>query len=298
MRLRHWIKNFFGFSRSEANGFIFLLPIITLFIFSEPLWRWYTSRMQRDFSHERRILDSLSAQWKYDEYNLIPEDDEKTTRLFSFNPNQAAEDEFLSLGFSKSLAKRLVRYRISGGKFRIKSDLLKLYGMDSVFYSTLQPYILLPDKIELKEKSIVTVSERIKREPVSFDLNQADTTALKSVYGIGSKLSTRIIKFRESLGGFISSDQLYEIWGLDTLVIARLLKVSFIQDEFVPRTLNLNASNEEELAAHPYISKRMARAILTYRFQHGRLQSVDDLRTRLLMDEIQLNKIRPYVTVD
>src|SRR5690606_33714388 len=46
------------------------------------------------------------------------------------------------------------------------------------------------------------------------DLNTATAEELKSVNGIGDKLSARIVKFRDRLGGFLVDSQLYDVYGL------------------------------------------------------------------------------------
>jgi competence protein ComEA len=299
MALKRWIKNFFGFSRAQANGFIILLPLVAMTIFSVPFMRWWTSRNERDFSKERSTLDSLAALWNQDEINVMPGEEARAVIFFPFDPNTASEEELSALGFSPGLARRLVNYRAKGGSFKIKPDLMKLYGMDSLFYASLESFIQLPEKMKVPEAP--PMAKRVeprKTEIVRFNLNHADTTLLKTVYGIGSTLSKRIVQYRESLGGFVSSDQLYKVYGLDSVVIERLLSISFLQEDFQPKTLNINTVTEEELAVHPYISRRMARAMVTYRFQHGKYHSVEDLRKILQLDEQQLNSIRPYLTVD
>lgn len=298
MNIRRWIRNFFGFTRNQTNGFIFLLPLVAIFIFSEPIKRWYLSNKSRDFSSERATLDSLASLWQKEEINTIPEEETKSITLFAFDPNTATDEELNALGFSKGLTSRLINYRKKGGKFKAKSDLLKLYGMDSAFYLTIEPYMVFPERKEISEKTVPIKTEIKRLEPVKFDLNLADTSVLKTIYGIGAKLSLRIYAYREALGGFISPNQVYEVYGLDSIVIDRLINASFIHNDFFPRQLNLNSINEQDLSAHPYISKRMARAIVTYRFQHGKFGSVEDLRKILQLDDNQLNKIKPYLTVD
>lgn len=297
MNPKRWIRNFFGFSRSQTNGFLFFLPLVLIFIFSAPVYRWWKSRQHRDFSFERTRLDSLSALWMKDEMNVLPEEELLPVTLFAFNPNTATADDLHALGFSAGLARRVVNYRKAGGQFKVKSDLLKLYGMDSAFYKALTPFLLLPDELKRKDAPIPN-TVRAEKVEIKFDLNRADTVLLMSVYGIGSKLSKRIVAFRESLGGFIYLDQLFEVYGLDSAVVGRLKETSFIQPDFYPRILNLNEATEEQLETHPYISKRMAKAIVTYRFQHGRYHSIEDLRKIINVDDAMLAKLKPYITVD
>lgn len=51
-------------------------------------------------------------------------------------------------------------------------------------------------------------------ESLRIELNSADTTELKKLRGIGSKLSQRIVKYRTKLGGFTSKEQLKAVYGL------------------------------------------------------------------------------------
>lgn len=295
--LRRQIRNFFGFSRAQTNGFVGLLMIVTVALFSEPLYRWWVSRRPADFSEERTALDSLTAYWQSQkkEVNRIPLKEEIAISFFEFDPNTATEEDLKALGFSTGLTKRLLNYRNKGGKFRIKSDLKKLYGMDSVFYLSLIPFIELPEKITYPENEVKAAK---KNEIIPFDLNDADTTLLQSIYGIGPVLSKRIVKYRESLGGFVSNDQLNEIYGLDSVVVNRIIKHSFLLDDFEPRKFSINTAEENELATHPYLSRKMAKAIVTYRFQHGKFQTVDDLQKIQVMEKKVFDKIYPYLTVE
>lgn len=295
--IRHHIRNFFGFTRAQTNGFVGLLVIVVVALFSEPLYRWWVSKKPADFSQERVVLDSLTAHWELQkkEVNRIPGNEEIANSFFAFDPNTATEEELKSLGFSTGLTKRLLNYRNKGGKFRVKTDVKKLYGMDSVFYLSLIPFIELPEKITNSESEDLTIK---KREFIPFNINDADTTLLQSIYGIGPVLSKRIVKYRESLGGFVSNDQLNEIYGLDSVVVNRLIKRSFLKNDFEPRKFSINTAEESELATHPYLSRKMAKAIVTYRFQHGKFQAVDDLQKIQTMEKKVFDKIYPYLTVE
>jgi DNA uptake protein ComE-like DNA-binding protein len=115
--------------------------------------------------------------------------------------------------------------------------------------------------------------------------------------GIGEKLASRIIKFRDGLGGFISPSQFSEIYGLDSGVVARLANACFIEKEFQPKRLNLNATDEKTLMAHPYISRAWAKAILAYRFQHGDFLDVRDVLKIQSIPPQQAERIIPYFKV-
>ena len=63
-------------------------------------------------------------------------------------------------------------------------------------------------------------------------INAADTTGFKSLKGIGSYYSSKIVKYRKALGGFTSVEQLKEVYGILPEVIdqnvSRLIVDSWI----------------------------------------------------------------------
>jgi DNA uptake protein ComE-like DNA-binding protein len=297
MGLQKLIRNTFGFSRSQTNGFVIFLPLVAFALFSQPVYHWWVSNRPSDFSRERAVLDSLSRQWELQkkEKNVIPLEKEIPIALFKFDPNTISSDELTALGFSKRTSSSLLRYREKGGTFRIKSDVRKLYGMDSLFFETLVPFIQLPEKIEYAKNENNFTPAKKSKEP--FDLNEADTTQLKSINGIGSKLASRIVKYRGKLGGFISKDQLQEVYGLDTAVVRKLRDASYIIENFAPQKISINHADEVTLAVHPYLNRKVANAIVAYRFQHGSFKSVAELNTIQLIDSEMYRRISPYVTL-
>ena len=295
-RLKALLRSMFGFSRTETNAFLILLPLVVLVIFSEPIYRFFIVNRSDDFSKERTALDSLVAQWDFQKNKDRTSSLEKDK--FKFDPNTATEEDLLSLGFPGNLAQRILNYRAKKGTFRIKSDLKNIYGMDSTLYMSLIPFIELPEKkIKIPQKEKDKIEFARKAEIPKFDLNLADTTQLIKIYGIGSVLAKRIIDHRNKLGGFISSQQLTEIYGLDTAVISRLTKKSFILENYIPNQLNINLADEKSLAVHPYIKFKLAKAVVTYRFQHGNFKAISDLTQIQSMKPETLEKLKPYISL-
>lgn len=303
-RLKYWIRDFFGFPRAHVNGFIALLFLVVIFMFSEPVWHWWVSRQKNNYASDQRFLDSLILAWDASKVTDSLNKDSIPT-LFPFDPNTASKADFLALGFPESLSTRIVRYREKGGKFRIKNDLLKIYGIDSSFYRRLITFIKLPDhykpdhyKPEKKQAHNFTPNPifATRKKTEIFDINTADTAQLKQIFGIGDKLSMRIIRYRDALGGFVTTDQFREVYGLDSVVVERLLKQTTLAPNYQPEKINLNKVSEKQLATHPYFSK-VAKAIVSYRFQHGHFQSIDELRNIGNLDDKTIKKIIPYSKV-
>jgi competence protein ComEA len=299
-RLRQLVTNWLGFSRTEVNGFLILLPLMIFLVLSEPLFRIISDGGENDFSKEKAILDSLSASWNDNlpdtAFNIVTTSN--AVSLFEFDPNYATVEDLETLGFSKHLSMRIDNYRKKGGVFRVKRDLMKIYGMDSTLYHQLYAFIQLPDQINKgyeKKFENKSNSKQVTTDVVLFDINKADTTQLKRINGIGDKLAVRIIHFRESLGGFIDKSQLTEVYGLDTIVVQRLSQACFIENSFEPKKVNLNTTDEKTLTAHPYIPKSWAKAIQAYRFQHGEFSDVRDLLKIQVIPPRQAQRIIPYL---
>lgn len=297
-RVKAWVRSFFSLSRRETNAFLILLPLMLLGIFIIPVYQSWQSHQAHDFSNETKALDSALANWRWTDDDSVVSGDPH--ELFKFNPNFASVQELETLGFPGPLARRIDNYRNKKGKFFIKSDLLKIYGMDSSLYARLYSYIELPEsrKIERIATTSETKSEITPHVLAKFDLNQADTAELIRLYGIGPTLSQRIVNYRNRLGGFTSMEQLHEVYGLDSAVISELEKASFISEEFQPQKIAINEATEKELAAHPYITYNLAKAITTYRFQHGNFQSIEELKKIALVNEAFYTKIKSYLTLN
>jgi DNA uptake protein ComE-like DNA-binding protein len=121
-------------------------------------------------------------------------------------------------------------------------------------------------------------------------LNTADTTALKTVPGIGPYYAKKVVEYGLCLGGYVSVDQLDEIEGFpldakDYLTI----------EDASPRKLNVNTLSLNELRRHPYINFYQAKAITDYRRLHGPLKSLQDLRLSKDFPPEAIKRLEPYV---
>ena len=127
-----------------------------------------------------------------------------------------------------------------------------------------------------------------KGEPVV--LNMADTSALKTIPGIGPYFARKVMEYGERLGGYVSVDQLDEIedFPLDA-------KDYLVIENPSPKKLNVNRLSLNELRRHPYINFYQARAITDYRRLHGPIRSLDDLRLSKDFPPEVIERLKPYV---
>lgn len=127
-----------------------------------------------------------------------------------------------------------------------------------------------------------------------LNLNTADTSALQYIRGIGPWTATRIVTYRERLGGFVDVEQLRDKelelkYPLSDSVLAML----YVTNSDSICRIPVNNSSRERLLRHPYIHYNEADAIYTTRRRKGRLRSADDLVG--IIDEETLQRIKPYL---
>lgn len=320
-RLLLAIRNEFGISRSQARGLMVLVVSMLLCWFGPLVIRRLLPLPSTEMSTtDRQTADSLVAVLqshqpdapysfpkKYSNYAAEKTSDVATPRsLFTFDPNTASVPQFQALGMPKFIAERIEKYRTKGGKFRKKEDLQRIYGLQPALYQRLEPYISIPSTpsptvspngIASSASAPSTVPTSLisnkKAAPVAFDINSTDTTQLIRLKGIGSKLATRILKFRDGLGGFASTAQYNEIFGLDSLALSELNRWATIRTP--AQKININTASAEDIDRHPYISKRQAEIIVRYREQHGAYKSAQELLNIKILDEKLVKKIEPYL---
>ncbi len=219
--------------------------------------------------------------------------------LFPFDPNTAGEQDLLRLGLSPKTVKSILNYRNKGGAFKNKESFRKIYTLGEAEYRRLEPYVTIeqiaqapPARPVAYSGSTGSASTRVQ----AVDINRAGPEEWQSLPGIGEKRALQVLKFRESLGGFVSVKQVGEMYGLPDSIFQRI--EPFLSFSGGIRKIDLNTATAEDLDRHPYISEKQARLIVAYRDQHGPFASVEDLgKSAALTDKKWLEKIKPYLDV-
>jgi competence protein ComEA len=131
-----------------------------------------------------------------------------------------------------------------------------------------------------------------------IDINLADSAALERLPAIGEKLSSRIIRYRDRLGGFLSMEQLEEVYGLQDSTLAVVLPFLRINPSFVPRKININRASLDEMARHPYLGYPLAKLLMAYRQQHGTFISADAVKRAVFSEAGKIEKFLPYCSFE
>ena len=130
-----------------------------------------------------------------------------------------------------------------------------------------------------------------------LNANTASSYDLKKLPGIGNSLPYKIVNFREKLGGFLNMQQVKETYGMTDSIFQSILPLVHVLPITIKK-LNINTASDFELNAHPYIDKRLSKAITIYRSQHGNYKSVNELKNIVFITDEVLQKITPYLTTD
>lgn len=151
------------------------------------------------------------------------------------------------------------------------------------------------NNLEDNNKKLSYYSDKLK-PGTTVELNSADTTTLKKIPGIGSAYAGRIIKYRNSLGGYVSVNQLREVWGVDEDLYNKIRP--YLTVEGNPKKLKVNSLKFDQLKSHPYLDYKQVRVITDLRERKGNLTSINRLS---LLDEFtkkDIDRLRPYLSFD
>ncbi len=246
--------------------------------------------------------------------------------MFNFDPNGLSAKGWERLGLSGRLIKTILHYIEQGGRFRKAEDLRKLYGLSSADYERLLPFVRITPvqsdhrphggfdertgyrRQTIKNADTMYLRTDLKASPARTlpyaakklqrtDINLADSSDWARLPGIGEKLASRIVRFREKLGGFYRIDQVGETFGLPDSSFQKI-KSCLLCSSTPLHKIDLNSATKEELQTHPYIRWQLAKIIFEYRRQHGGFHSVDELLQLARMDSLNFEKLKPYLVVN
>ncbi|NOR75478.1 MAG: hypothetical protein GQ525_10005 [Draconibacterium sp.] len=205
-----------------------------------------------------------------------------------FDPNKADLVKLKEFGFNSFQTKNLLNYRNKGGVLKVPIDLLKIYGVDSQFFQTVKNHIQIeqPNIAPEYEKSV---------EIFNVELNSADSAGLVKLHGIGAVYATRIIKYRELLGGYYSKSQLLEVYNFPEETYFNI-EESISVDSVLIKKIRINFVEFKDLLRHPYLNKKQVESILDYKAKYGAFESITALQLVNDIDSATYSKIEPYVT--
>ena len=185
---------------------------------------------------------------------------------------------------------------------------IKLSRKERMAFHNLDSMIAIQEKAMKEQQEQVLISEnKIVSEPVSkpktsspsyskpsvneppksnpkpesksipiLDINSADSTALIDLPQIGQVMASRIHRYRNRLGGFVSMTQLFEVKGMDQDRFETIKPYIVLEHNEITK-INVNQDEFKTLLRHPYLEYEQVKAIVNHREKKGFINNWEQL---------------------
>ena len=242
-------------------------------------------------------------------------------QLFKFDPNTATESQLLSLGLSQREVRNILKYRARGGRYRVKEDFARVYGLTLEKYRQLEPYIAIkpqimaanvikreknsphpsslsphpsslsphPSSLNPQPSAVGLRASRKLRYGETVDINSADTAMLKRIPGIGDYYAMRIVELRKRKQVFSSPEELLAIRNFPETALTYMTA----SQDFP--AIYINCWSQKQLASHPLLNYTQARDIISLRRLLGPITSATDLAALPSFSPALIEKITPLL---
>ena len=319
-------KDIFYLQKKDRQALLTLLAImvmcvyLTFLIQKKPENTPVASQLDSIDGTQEKGTTATKIQHASKSHPLYSKEEGMVHELFPFDPNTASAEDFERLGLESWQARNIIRFREKGGIFSRPSDFARVYGITKRTYEVLLPFIQIADDYkpaadfygkegygrsgrrytpyynnrrdydrEERDTKVYSYPHKLRANE-HIEINGADTMLLMKIPGIGSYYASRIVRYRERLGGFASAQQLEEIDGLPESAIA-YIKIDYQQI----RKMNLNKLTLNQLKKHPYLNFYQAKEICDYRRLKGPLHSIEDLKLLKDFPPDEIDRLKPYI---
>ncbi len=284
----HWVNY-----RKAINGFESIAAVGRVYGLSDELFeelRPYLSFQESSMAESHKPGDNSTRIQRKSLANL--DDKTQTIQWHPFDPNSIRWEGLVALGLDGKTASIWINYREAIGGFQTLEQIADVYGLSGGWFAEAKSYIQLPEGIRSQPRGEQLNTNNGSQNnntsiPRLVDINEASAITWDSFPEIDAEVAERIVKYRHSIGGFKSVEDLKAVYGLDDGFIEQYsdrlsIAVKGSKERkkgYISITIGfLNTASEEELAAHSMVSRQQARLIVQYREQHGNFSSIQGLR--------------------
>lgn len=287
----------FKFNKQERSGIFFLLLFIVLL-------------QTGNFYYKSKVFNTKDVfvlnEKQQKSIQLLKEEKQKkdSLYLFPFNPNFINDAKGYKLGMSFEEIDRLHQFRTTGKYVNSDEEFQNITLVSDSLLAIIAPYFKFPEWVTTASKSAKQftnnkASKFVEKEIsiIKQDINLATASDLKKISGIGDKLSERIIKFRDRLGGFLVDEQLFDVYGLTPEVAKKALHNFTVIEKPTIVKINLNTCTAADLSQLVYINYALSKRIINYRNAEYGIKTFEELTKIEGFPAEKINRISLYLSL-
>jgi competence ComEA-like helix-hairpin-helix protein len=236
---RSHLRDWFIFTKKDRRAVIVLVCLIGIVV----VLPYFVPARKTEIHIDKELqaeLDEYKTKQlqKNDRSNFISvrdttAKDTSEKKVFYFDPNTLDVDGFTKLGLDQKVIHTIINYRNKGGYFKAPEDMRKIYGLLNADADRLIPYVrIVSSNNKQKEvlKSYQPTTQNQVHQFKKININTATAEDWKAFPGIGEVIANRIVKYRTSMGGFKSVEQVAKTYGLSDSVFQQIKPYLFLKD--------------------------------------------------------------------
>lgn len=265
------VKSFLTYSKSQRIGILLFFGIIILvqgiYFFYDFTAKETIDKEQSKWLELQSTVDSLKLNNKKYKPSIYP-----------FNPNFITDFKGYKLGMSVEEIDRLLAYRAQNKFVNSAAEFQAVTKVSDSLLKAISPYFKFPDWVKNNKNNSKEFAKNDFSKPgkiIVLDINQATKEDLMKVYGIGDKISDRILEQKEKYGAFVSMEQMDDIWGLSPEVLEKLKSSFAVKSVKNCKKININNASVKELTQFPFFRYQLAKDIVVFRTMNGDIKIQD-----------------------
>ena len=266
------VKSFLTYSKSQRIGILLFFGIIILV---QGIYFFYDFTAKETIDKEQSkwlALQSTVDSLKLNNKNYKP-------TIYPFNPNFITDFKGYKLGMSVEEIDRLLAYRAQNKFVNSAAEFQAVTKVSDSLLKAISPYFKFPDWVKNNKNNSQEFEKNDFSKPgkiIVLDINQATKEDLMKVYGIGDKISDRILEQKDKYGAFVSMEQMDDIWGLSPEVLEKLKSSFAVKSVTNCKKININNASVKELTQFPFFRYQIAKDIVVFRTMKGDIK-IEDL---------------------
>jgi DNA uptake protein ComE-like DNA-binding protein len=266
------VKSFLSYTKSQRIGILLFFAII---ISLQLVYFFY--HFETPITDEKEKENWLLNQSSVDSLKIA--NTNYQPKIYPFNPNFITDFKGYKLGMKVEEIDRLLAFRKENKYVNSAEEFQAVTKVSDSLLNAISPYFKFPDWVKNKKSTYQPYEKEDfskKEKIIVLDINTASKEDLMKIYGIGDKISDRILNEKSKFGAFLSMEQMQEIWGIQPEVIEKLNASFEIKSTINAKKININTASVKELSQFLFFRYQLAKDIVIYRSMNGDIK-IEDL---------------------